>query len=336
MRFKAIIALVLMLLFMSSVVYAQPGGGERPGGRPGGNVPDNAPDVERPTPPPINISPENRGGSVPDDLPDVESLNPEDLMAQWQTVTLPDDMPQSVDDLQAMLETLDIPYDFDFAVEDWLPTSDTAYNVIVNFGQMYLGTTVAPIYAGTSADISASGGMMLPNRQGQRPNQANMQDIPDMSAYVAQIESQFPDEVASLLANANGIAYWGIMSNGGAVVYSGDCTGAQCTIEQDQIQATIVSGSLGAYGFYTNQAVNTANEALTLVLAMFPGLSQVGLDSASAETGYAFTASGMTMDTITAYYAGVMSVEGQTLVYAVVGTGAYSVDLSLGLGNGAQ
>lgn len=324
----ATIMLLGLIIIVSSMAQAQPGGGPRPtlpapstGGGAPGNLPINpqvtpaAPGIN-PNIPNLQITPGVPG--INPNLPNLQLTVPNiplmlpTMPTNWQDFVMPTGIPTSAADLQAALQALDVPYDVTLEAPIF-ENSQVAYTAVVGFGQTYLSTNVAPLYA---AEFSTA-------------ELAQLTTLSAEAQQLTQITSQFPAEVQAILAQATGVAYGALLSDGVAVVYTGDCTGEQCSIAMDNLQFTITEGSLGGYGLYRSTNVTSADQALGLIRTTYPALAAVNLAPTTTTSGYAFSAvSGEAANaTLQAYYAGTMTVNNQTLVYALVGIGTGYVDI---------
>ncbi|QPC82601.1 hypothetical protein G4Y79_23415 [Phototrophicus methaneseepsis] len=288
---KRIILFVCMLFIAAMPTMAQRGrgGNDGPGTRPTVDPANLPASFAAPT-----LPAQWQNYTIPDD---------------WSEFTLPDDVPMTLAELETWLSTYDVPYAYDFS--QVAPETDPeAAAIIAGFAASYLGTTVVPIYAGSS----------------------NM-DAATQPGYDGLL-STLPAEVQALLQTLpDGITdgYWAIFNDGmGIVTNDIPCQNERCTITADQAQITITQGSIGAYALYRSGTPADANEAKAMIAATYPALSTltwvpVPIES---ETGYFFSSVQMTQDGPRGYIAGVASVEGQTIVYGIVGLGEGYVNLS--------
>jgi hypothetical protein len=231
--------------------------------------------------------------AIPTEIPDLESLDLSQIPFAY-----------SMDDLEALLNEL-------------LVSSPEAYAALVGFAAESLGTAVAPIYAG---DATAT----IEMTASQLANEAT-------AAAMQQILGQFPPETQAMIAQAasiSGNAYWGVLSNGAAVLYTDACKdNPNCAINLDVLQVQVSNSSLGAYAVYVPSGAQSSAEAINLIKAAFPALA--GMDFlpipgvndyyAFMAENYNYGAQGVASGRVV--YAGVVSYVGQSLVYAVVVTG---------------
>ncbi len=318
---KRIVLFVCLLWVMAPVLYAQPGGGARPtpaipsggGAMPGGLNPQVTPGV-----PSINPQMTLPAPGINPNMPNLQLTVPNiplalpTLPANWQDFVMPTGIPTNAADLQTALQALDVPYDVTLAAP-LFENSQVAYTAIMGFGQTYLGINAAPLYA---TEFSTA-------------ELAQLTTLSPEAQQLAQITSQFPAEVQAILAQATGVAYGALLSDGVAMVYTGDCTTEQCTVTMDNLQFTITEGSLGGYGLYRSTNITSADQALNLIRTTYPALATVNLAPTTTTSGYAFSAiSGEAANaTLQAHYAGTMTVNNQTLVYALVGIGTGYADI---------
>lgn len=185
--------------------------------------------------------------------------------------------------------------------------SAEAYEAIVVFANDQLGAVVTPVYAGEVT------GELL----------ALLQQLP---VYV-----QNATYGATQFATAS---YYGLLQGGAAVVSVGECpAGTSCTL--DDIPAELSEASLGVYLLQTAEAMPTSEgQALQLIQLVYPKLT--GLPFSEVESsdgsipGYAFTATttsaalvnGQPAFVTKVVFAGVMNVNGYTVVYTAVGIGS--------------
>lgn len=292
---KRAIASVLLLIVMALPATAQQGAGGRGGGRgtppaiqvtPGGNLPQ----------PTLQITP--IGGQAEDARP--APLLTLTKPADWSGYALPT-RSASTTDLSAYLTALP----FEFSTDVAFQSSEEAYVAIVGFAADYLGAVVAPLYAG-----------MVDGSAAQTADDAQLD----------QIIALFPEEAQALLASADslsGVVFWGVMTDGVGVIYSGNCTGDHCAITIDNLQFTITNGSLGAYALYRPTTATNSDSALALVTSVYPALAGMELEAVAVESGWAFTSANINAQapSVTAYYAGVVNIGEQALVYALAANG---------------
>lgn len=308
--------IVVMILTFSLPVLAQgPRGGNGGGGRGGaggGNLPSNS-DIQVNIPSAEDI--QATASAVVNELKaDASTLNEMwenlEIPDDWSQLTIPSDLPTS-DDLQAMWD--DLPYDFEFDALDFnFASSAEASTAIVGFAATYLGANVSPLYA------SVVDGSQSTTSQ----------------ASIDTIMRQFPAELQAMLASVDdlsGVTYWGLLPDGVASVYTGECNAEQCDISQDNIQLQVTSGSVGAYAVYRDGNPPTVEDITYLLYATYPALYGVGLSPVESDTGTAFVSVAMNPDTakLSVYYAGVIPAGDQAIVYAVVGVGDVFVQLML-------
>lgn len=186
--------------------------------------------------------------------------------------------------------------------------SPEAYEALVAFANDQLGATVDPLYAGTYTG--------------------------DMAALLAYLPAEMQAYVQNLLAVA-GAAYWGLWQGGGGAVMVGDCSTnpSACAISTDTLSAQLTSASAGVYSLLTREGMPASPDAaLQLVTRVYPKLTGLSFAQVTdVESGYAFTATtaSLGIDPVThqpisaakVIYAGVVNVNGQALVYALVGIG---------------
>jgi len=197
--------------------------------------------------------------------------------------------------------------------------SAEAYEALVVFANDQLGAVVEPLYAGEATDA------------------------------VLATFSYLPAELQAYLSNAtsiSGAAYWGLLNGGVGGVMVGDCAtdSANCVISTDNLSTQLTSASAGAYGLLTMQAMPaTPGDALDLITTVYPKLDGLAFAQVTdVEGGLAFTATAASMgyDAATmqpvsvakVVYAGVVDVNGQAFVYALVGVGEGYVQVLGGTG----
>jgi hypothetical protein len=180
-------------------------------------------------------------------------------------------------------------------------SSAEAYEALVVFANDQLGTVVQPLYAG------------------------------DATQEIQQIMTQLPAEVEGYAALLSGIdtAYWGILNGGVGVVGKLDCS-TGCSGEN--IPAELSSGSAGIYMLSVASPMPADSAgALALITQVYPALNGLAFaEVTNVETGMAYMATayglgedangqGITLAKVV--YTGVMSINNQTVVYALVGVG---------------
>ncbi len=193
------------------------------------------------------------------------------------------------------------------------PSAD-AYEALVVFANDQLAVTVDPLYAGSFTG-----------------------DVQTIMAYL-------PAEIQALLLNATSIsgnAYWGLMAGGAGVVLVGDCASSPsaCAVNSDNLTTQLSSASAGTYGFLVSAAAPTsADAALQLVTQVYPKFTGLSFAQVTdVETGYLFmaTTASMGIDPVTyqpvsvvkVIYSGVVTVNGQSFVYTLVGIGEGYVNI---------
>lgn len=226
----------------------------------------------------------------------------------WSQFTLPTEAPASAEELKSLLDQL--PAEFEIPAEEIATpeSSPEAYAAITGFASTYLDVGVAPIYAGVVTGESAQSVSTIE------------------SSSIDQIMAQFPPEVQSMLATASqasGIAYWAILSDGTALIYIGECIGENCAVSIQNIQFHVINGSLGAYALYRSGTATSTEQALSMIASTYPAFAGKSMVAVEVEQGYAFTATGFDANspTIQVIYTGVFSLNGQSVVYAVIGIG---------------
>ena len=189
------------------------------------------------------------------------------------------------------------------------PSAD-AYSAVVLFANDQLGAAVEPLYAGEATEQVELMMQAMP---------------PEMQAFLLRtMETSCAD-------------YWALISGGVAAVAAADCSAGSQPVTD--LHAELTTASAGAYMLHTNSAMPaTASEALSLITTVYPALTGLAFaEITDIETGMAFTATaaGIGVDPATGaslsvpkvIYAGVVSVNGQAYVYALVGVGEAYVDL---------
>ncbi|MCC6613597.1 MAG: hypothetical protein IT320_08975 [Anaerolineae bacterium] len=197
--------------------------------------------------------------------------------------------------------------------------SAEAYEALVVFANDQLGAVIEPLYAGEATDA------------------------------VLATFSYLPAELQAYLSNAtsiSGAAYWGLLNGGVGGVMVGDCAAnsANCTISTDNLSTQLTSAAAGAYGLLTTGAMPaTPGDALDLITTVYPKLDGLAFAQVTdVDGGLAFTATAASMgyDAATmqpvsvakVVYAGVVDVNGQAFVYALVGVGEGYVQVLGGMG----
>ncbi len=217
--------------------------------------------------------------------------------------------------LQATLTALSPAFDGTLSIPVTIPpmnSSEEAEAVITDFASVHLGLALDLLYAG-----QYGGGRL-----------ATQSSDDALDAVLAQLPAEVQQYLAAL-QNLSGDAYWGVFASGVGAAGLGDCTGPNCSIDMDNLDFYITNVSGGLYALYTAAAPASAADALNLVLAVYPGLADAGLQQITTEAGYAFEAVGLSGSSATSslYYAGTISSGGQTLVYALIAVGQGYVDL---------
>lgn len=186
--------------------------------------------------------------------------------------------------------------------------SAEAYEALVVFANDQLGAVVEPVYAGVATD-----------------------EVQLMMGYL-------PAEIQAYLLNTttmSGTTYWGLLHGGFGAVMVGDCAAdsANCAVTADNLSVQLSSAAAGAYGILANQTMpTTTTDALALITMVYPKLDGLAFAQITdVEQGLAFmaTTASMGYDTATmqpvsaakVVYAGVVDVNGQAFVYAMVGVG---------------
>jgi hypothetical protein len=142
-----------------------------------------------------------------------------------------------------------------------------------------------------------------------------------------------PAQVQTPIYNAQAIAvnaYYGLLNGGVAAVALGDCSeGAGCQLSGD-IPADVSSVALGSYAIQTAEVMpTTPGDALELIKLVYPKLTGLQFTQAADVPGYAFSAvtssvalqNGQPTFVTKVVFAGVISANGRTVVYATVGLG---------------
>ncbi|MEL6405021.1 MAG: hypothetical protein AAFV98_16625 [Chloroflexota bacterium] len=298
-RLWSLMLVTMTCLILTVTVHAQPGGGR--GGDGNGRGDGRGRDHDNDGNPTSVISALNVG------IPET-----------WTDVSLPNDLPTS-SELVTLIDDANLPFPLDSLT---LPASDaTAYANLVGFADTYLGTTIDPLFATTLGMVET------------QPDNRNY-DITDLSDELASISTELPDEIAAILASAEGIAYWGIYENGAGAVFRGEDCGAECLVTVDNIQVTLIEGIFGVYSTYTDERVTDELEARMLILDTYPDLSSYSFDAYdTVENGFAFTGSNIAQSqndnfAASGFVAGVVAGNnGQSLVYVAFGVGDIYVNL---------
>lgn len=182
-------------------------------------------------------------------------------------------------------------------------TSAEAYEAIVVFANDQLGSVVQPMYAGE----------LTPEIRALFSNES----LPvEVQAY------------AALLSNADP-AYWGVINGGVASVGVLDCTSG-CS--GDNVPAELSTSSAGVYLLTVTADMPTDSagdlELITTVYPALNGLAFAEVNTSQGITSYMATAYGIGVDASGSsvsvgkvIYAGVYSVDGQTVVYSLVAVG---------------
>lgn len=265
---------------------------------------------------------ENRETNLPDSIPtttpnliDTESRQ---LIELWDGFVMQDDW--TALELTALIPSYDyVAYLWDslphpFVVELELASAATDYIASLGFADHYLNTAVYPIFASVFNDT-------------QNVVQPARQDTMDA------ITSQFPTYLHPLFKDADSLghmSYWGVLADGVSLIYTGQCQG-KCALEVDILQEQVNRGSLGAYAVYREGNPQTVQDITYLLYATYPELYQVGLAPIETEIGSAFKSITFNPDTskLTGYYAGILPIDGQSIVYAVVVVGEDYVNLMM-------
>jgi hypothetical protein len=153
-----------------------------------------------------------------------------------------------------------------------------------------------------------------------------------VQALIAYLPAEMQAYVANL-TTISGETYWGLLYGGFASVMVGDCSSGNCAVTADNLDVQLSSSAAGAYGLLTNAAAPTTPEqALALITQVYPKLDGLAFAQVTdIDSGFAFTATtaslgydAATHQPISAakvVYAGVVSVNGQPFVYALVAVG---------------
>jgi hypothetical protein len=186
-------------------------------------------------------------------------------------------------------------------------SSDVAETALTSFASQYLGLSPDLSYAGDFNEASSG-------------------------ANLNKLLSQLPPEEQSFLnavSSISGAMYWGTFDNGLGVVAVGDCsTDAVCEVNMDNLTLMLSSASSGVYSIYTSGNPTTSSDALKLIQTAFPGLAGLSMQAViDVQEGYAFQA--MTSHVVRGsgqvaaeyVFAGVVTSNGQSLVYALVAVG---------------
>jgi hypothetical protein len=318
---------VMMIMLVTIGVWAQPPGGGRGG--------DSVPNVEVPKIDEIilevkdGIDIDTASQELLDTVSDmdIEALENMDFDADmfsemmenfevpenWADMDFTGEMP-SKDELMEMADEL--PIDID-SLDIQLESSPQATNAIIGFASSMLSLNVTPLYAGEYSNGDLDG------------NAAAQETM-------SQVYSQLDGDMQALLTQASelsGVAYWALLEDGVALLYTGDCDLDQCTIEQEMVQVEITNGSAGAYAILSDAVTSSTAEAKSLVQSTFPYLATIELSETESSAGTGFFAFDIDMDSqeVVAYYAGVYDAgTGQSVVYAVSGIGDAYINMLLG------
>ncbi len=193
-------------------------------------------------------------------------------------------------------------------------SSEAGVSVLQTFARQYLNIRVDPLYAG------------------------------DVTAQMQRILEALPPELQAAMESAPEIgaqSYWGLLRNGVAMVSTGICDEEDFCVgaTEAEMKLEIQSAAFGVYTMQATKAPASETEALELVRQTFPALSGLELTpvtDASVE-GYAFYLTipervregGAFAVAAQSYFAGTTTAGGQPIVYAAVGTGAFSPILGL-------
>lgn len=193
-----------------------------------------------------------------------------------------------------------------------LASSPEAFEAIVVFANDQLGASVEPLYAGSLT-----------------------QDIANYLMYL-------PDEIvayASLFSDVT--TYWGLLRGGVAGVAIVDCaTDMICAVENLAVELSDSSGGLYALVVAAPMPAD-ADAALGLITTVFPKLnglpfSQImdmdeGLAFLATAYGVGVDNNGQPLTVAKLIYTGVVNLEGQTMVYALVAVGETQIQAFYGL-----
>ncbi len=181
-------------------------------------------------------------------------------------------------------------------------SSPEAYEAIVVFAHDQLGAVVEPLYAGALTQ--------------------------EIAAYLLYL----PDAIAAYASLFNDVeAYWGLLRGGVAGVAIVDCASdMMCTVENLALELSDASGGLFALDVAAPLPAD-ADSALNLITTVYPALnglpfSQIidideGIGFLATAYGVGADDSGQPLTVAKLIYAGVVDVEGQTMVYALVAVG---------------
>jgi hypothetical protein len=193
---------------------------------------------------------------------------------------------------------------------DPVPSAE-AYKAVTVFANDQLGAVVEPLYAGEATD------------QVQLATQA----LPDeIEAFMLAV---MPQAAAD---------YWALINGGFAGVAVGT---SSRPVSMETLNAELSASSAGVYALYAEAAMpSDAAGALDLITKVYPALEGLAFAQISDVEGFAFTASaagigsdpvtGATLSVAKVIYAGVVSVNGKTAVYTLVGVGQPYVDVISG------
>ena len=325
-------SILLIMIFSVSVIWAQPPGGD--GGRipnvevevPNVEVPD-IDEIELDVQADIDIDVQSQALLATVSAVDVEAVQDRefdqdtframmddyDVPDDWSQIDLTGQMP-SLDDIQAMSDEL--PIDID-NLDIGLESSATATSAIVGYASSMLNLNVTPLYAGEYGD-------------------SEIDSSEAAQTTISAIYDELDEDMQALLTQADdlsGVAYWALLEDGVALVYTGDCELDECTIEQQAVQVEITNGSAGVYALYSDTIPSSTNEAKALVQSTYPYLATIELSETESDYGTAFFAFDINMDSqqVTAYYAGVYDTgAGKSVVYALSGIGDAYINVLLG------
>ncbi|MEZ4668876.1 MAG: hypothetical protein R3E39_13290 [Anaerolineae bacterium] len=197
-------------------------------------------------------------------------------------------------------------------------SSGEAEAALSGFATSYLGSAYTWLYTGDLDSSTAS---------------------PEAVAAWNTLVAQLPAEVQSYIvtfSNVAGGSYWGVFQTGSGMVTVGDCANnPNCVVTVDNLDVYLNGASAGVYASYVANAANSANDALNLVHSAYPKTNSISLAAISTDQGYAFegytysTGAGgkQVQATTTVYIVGVIPINSQSLLYAVVGVGDGYVNL---------
>ncbi|GEM_PF-2078078 len=341
------LVIILTLFLSTSIIFAQPpGGGPAGGGDPPNldrvnpDVPD-VEDVELESQGDIDVDIQSEALRGSANFPTVEpsenegvniigeveiGFNREAFSANMETYEVPDDWSlidvsdgqPDIEDILAMRDNNEIPDDIDIDALDIQAESDPeATSAIFGYASSMLGRNVTILYAGEYGD-------------------SEVLDNPAAQETINQIYGELDADMQSLLLEADslsGVTYWALLEYGLALLYTGDCDVPNCTFSQEMVQVEVTSGSMGAYGIYSESVPTSTDQAKALIESIYPNLRNVALEPTESDYGMAFFAFDIDMNNgdVTAYYAGVYPTDsGQSLVYALSGVGDAYINVLLG------